>query len=126
MDGAEESASSGLSRFIFDVYPTRPPAEGKQVQVNVVAPTDINGEAYVTVNGANSLVLTFTTMVPQSVEVNYNNRAQELDITEKNLMIQLGVEVKEGTTTDPAFLSTSQAVLPVDIKLIPSKESLKA
>eukprot|EP00957_Ditylum_brightwellii_P000609 47353-Ditylum_brightwellii.AAC.1 len=65
-------------------------------------------------------------MDPQSIRVDYNPNALPLDTTEKNLMIQLGVGVEGGTTTDPAFLKTSQSVLPVDIKLIPSKKSLKA
>lgn len=114
----------GVGNFSFYIYPTTLPEE--DVFINVVAPAAIDENRYVLVNGKNATVLQFTAAVmePQEVRVTYNPDVIKLDITEKNLLIKIDVDLNEGTTEDQRFINTEQSLLPVDIKLIPGMDNV--
>ena len=114
----------GVGNFSFYIYPTTPPEE--DVFINVVAPAAVDENRYVLVNGKDATILQFTAAVmePQEVRVTYNPDVIKLDITEKNLLIKIDVDLNEGSTEDQRFINTEQSLLPVDIKLIPGMDNV--
>jgi hypothetical protein len=111
----------GDGSFSFFVYPTTRPVQ--DVVVNIVAPAALDENRYVLVNGGDSAILNFTAdkgLLPQEVTVTYNPNVVQLDITEKNLMLKILVDLDGGNTKDERFIQTEQSLIPVDIRLIPS------
>jgi hypothetical protein len=111
----------GEGTFSFFVYPTTRPQQ--DVVVNIVAPAALDENRYVLVNDGDSAILIFTAdkgMVPQKVTVTYNQNVAKLDITEKNLMLKLLVDLDGGNTKDERFIQAQQSLLPIDIRLLPS------
>ena len=111
----------GDGSFIFFIYPTAPPQD--DVVVNVVAPAALDTRRWVLVNGEDATILTFNAsdrMKPQAVNVTYNPDVMKLDITEKNLLLKILVDLDGGNTQDARFNRTEQSLLPIDIRLLPS------
>ena len=121
--------------FFFTVFPTRMP-EGL-VSVNIVGQLDDNGETYMQLchvgeclsnpemdDVPRAIILNFTDITPQVVEVRYNPVAVPLNVTDENLLIKSVVD--EVVSTDERFIATEQSIIPIDIKLIPSKTSEQA
>jgi hypothetical protein len=111
----------GDGSFTFVIYPTAPPQD--DVVVNVVAPAAPDENRWVLVNGASATILNFTAkdkMKPQTVTVTYNTNVMKLDITEKNLLLKILVDLDGGNTKDVRFKRTEQSLLPIDIRLLPS------
>jgi len=116
----------GEGSFSFFVYPTTPPKQ--DVVVNIVAPVAPDNKRWVLVNGEDAAILKFTAatgMYPQEVRVTYNQDVEKLDLTEKNLMLKTLVDLDGGNTKDERFARTQQTLLPVDIRLIPSRNNAK-
>ena len=117
-------AEDGTGSFMFAVYPTRKP-EG-QVVVDVISPSAKNTFDYLSFGTEEAaLTLTFTDVVAQYVEVKYNTNggANELDITDFDLLIKISLNTD---TTDQRFTATKQTILPVDVKLIPGNGNMMA
>jgi hypothetical protein len=111
----------GDGSFSFFVYPTTPPRD--DVVVNIVAPAALDTNRWVLVNGESTTILNFTAisgMAPQEVNVTYNPEVMKLDITEKNLLLKILVDLDGGNTQDARFKRTQQSLLPIDIRLLPS------
>lgn len=118
---SEDSTGS----FSFKVFPTRVPSS--DVVVEVVAPAARDTKRFVSLNGdAEGLLrLTFMagSMEPEEIVVEYNPEVLNLTVTEINLMLKMLVVTDGDLTKDPLFLAAEQSLLPVDIKLMPSKWS---
>ena len=121
-EGFHLMSEDGDGEFSFFVYPTVPPED--DVIVNIVAPAALDENRYVLINGLDADILNFTAgdFTPQEVTVRYNDAVQKLDITDKNLLIKIDVDViaNRTTTKDERFANAEQSLLPVDIKLMPS------
>jgi hypothetical protein len=119
--GSHLMTEDGEGSFSFFVYPTSPPKH--DVVVNVVAPAAPDKNRWVLVNDGDTAILNFTSvtgMSPQEVRVTYNQQVTKLDLTEKNLMLKVLVDLDGGNTQDVRFVQTQQSLLPVDVRLIPS------
>ncbi len=119
--GSHLMTEDGEGSFSFFVYPTSPPKQN--VVVNVIAPTAPDKNRWVLVNDGDTAILNFTAatgMSPQEVRVTYNQQVTKLDLTEKNLMLKVLLDLDGGNTQDVRFVRTQQSLLPVDIRLIPS------
>lgn len=135
--GPHLMTEDGVGAFSFHVYPTTVPED--DLYFNVVAPAerDADGNPYVHVNGLETLVLSWPAgeMNPKEVQVTYNTGALKLDLTELILSLELRVDLDigrtkdhrftdGGRTLDRRFYNTDQHMLPVDIVLLPSTNSI--
>jgi len=119
-------SEDGDGNFSFSVYPTRQPED--KVVVDIGGPTD---EKFVPIFKLNNFTeaairLEFTSMIPQTVRVEYNPAAEPLDITDVELEITSDLAVSNVTTDDENFIKTAQTILPVNVKLIPGANNTKA
>ena len=120
--------------FVFNVFPTRLPM-GK-VSLNIVSQSDDQQEPYMVLcpnfeckentTRAVSLVFEDSVMTPQVVQVKYNPLAVPLNVTDATLAILSVVETAEELTGDENFRRTEQSLIPINVKLIPSKETVEA
>lgn len=122
--------NSLLPSLTLKVYPTTPP-DGELV-ININAQSDSNGTGYMKLcpgptfgcAETRSIELLFTDMTPQVVSVKYNSESLPLDISDVNLIIKSVVDTTESDA--PNFERNGQSIAPVNVKLIPSKDSLQA
>jgi hypothetical protein len=68
--------------------------------------------------------MAFSDMTPQVVTVAYNPDTAPLDVSDFNILIKSAVNTTESNA--PSFKQNRQSISPVNVKLIPSKESLQA
>ena len=110
----------GSGEFSFYLYPTSLPEDDLFVQI--VAPAARDEQRYVFVNDgiAESLYWPQGDMVPKEVRVTYNHDVVKLDNTEISLMLNIFVDLQ---TQDYRFINTEQAVVPVNIVLLPSMQN---
>lgn len=94
--------------------------------VDIVAQSDINKTGYMKLNGSDkrAIELEFSDMAPQIVKVEYNPKAAPLEITDVNLIIKSVVDTTK--SDDVKFTDTLQSITPINVKLIPSKETVLA
>ena len=59
-----------------------------------MAPVARDGNALLNVNGKESEILQFNSMIPQDVIVSYNSDVQKLTVTEMNLKLTLFVDIE--------------------------------
>lgn len=107
------------------MYPTRTPSGKLYVDIN--GQSDINGTGYMKLDGSateRTIELDFDDMEPQVVTVSYNPAAVKLNITDANLIIKSVVDTTK--TQDQKFKGTEQSIAPINVKLIPAKNSTKA
>lgn len=114
--------------FIFHVYPTRVPDDGKEIFVNVVAQTDIDGTSYLLLSTdssdpAGSLLLKYSSSTPPyyTITVTHNADALPLTITDAFLIIRLGIS--DVLTTNAAYNDNGQTIKPVNVRLLPAFNS---
>ncbi len=115
----------GLGSFSFWVYPTVVP--DPWVTVQVAAQTDVNGNAWLRLNGDDltAIELVFNeTAEPQEITASFNPAAARLEITDYNLLIKLDLVPLE--SPDERFETTAQTIRPVSVKLLPEKDSALA
>jgi hypothetical protein len=118
----------GTGSFTFAVYPTRKPTADTIVVIDILPPADKNTKNFLTFNEESELAafsLYFTDTVAQYVEVKYNvdGGVAPLEITELFLLITINLST---ATTDQRFTATEQSIFPVDVRLIPGIENVKA
>lgn len=117
-------SEDGDRTFSFYVYPTRRPNEDVVVQIS--PPLAPNNEPYLTLSSLgqtniNQITFGAGVMAPQEITVAYNDDAAKLVNTERNLMITF--EVGSG---DNRFVAAEQSILPVQVRLIPQINSVRA
>lgn len=59
-----------------------------------MTPVARDGRALLDVNGKESEILQFNSMIPQDVIVSYNSDVQKLTVTEMNLKLSLFVDIE--------------------------------
>lgn len=85
----------GEGEFTFFIYPTTRP--NNNVTVDIVASAARDENFYLTLNGIDKpeiLRWTEGDMLPQKVTVAYNTKVQELDVTEKNLILLITMNLE--------------------------------
>lgn len=127
----------------FQVFPTTIPVSADPtekpfgLEVSVVSEVSPNGEGYVklrqegdlefddpTFEVLRSLTLKFNDQTPQTVYLQYNELAEELQVTDRDIVVTSVVSVTD--TGDERFLNTLQTLVPIAAKLLPAKDSALA